>query len=108
MDEEDERTNIIKKPGGWGTRHNMAILGFWAFAMSYAMRFNISIAIVSMVNQTYINEQKALTNSESPLNMSGESLTCSHLKADQVYNENGTIIEAEDGEFNWGTVEQGK
>lgn len=76
--------------------------------MSYAMRFNISIAIVSMVNQTYINEQKALTNSESPLNMSGESLTCSHLKADQVYNENGTIIEAEDGEFNWGTVEQGK
>ncbi|CAG7818317.1 unnamed protein product, partial [Allacma fusca] len=34
----------VEKPTGWGSRHTLALLGFWAFAMSYAMRFNLSLA----------------------------------------------------------------
>jgi len=47
-----ETKKHFEAPPGWGSRHTLAILGCWAFAMSYSMRFNISIAIVSMVNST--------------------------------------------------------
>ena len=36
--------------GGWGTRHTFAILAFLGFANVYAMRVNLSVAIVAMVN----------------------------------------------------------
>lgn len=35
---------------GFGRRHLLATLGFVGFALSYAMRFSLSIAIVAMVN----------------------------------------------------------
>lgn len=35
---------------GYGRRHLLAILGFCGFALSYAMRFSLSMAIVAMVN----------------------------------------------------------
>lgn len=40
---------------GWGIRHLVVFLGFWGFAMSYAMRFNLSIAIVAMVKRNSSN-----------------------------------------------------
>lgn len=33
-------------------RHTLGFLGFLGFALVYAMRVNLSVAIVSMVNQT--------------------------------------------------------
>lgn len=35
-------------------RHTLGFLGFLGFALVYAMRVNLSVAIVSMVNQTAI------------------------------------------------------
>lgn len=36
------------------TRYTLGFLGFLGFALVYAMRVNLSVAIVSMVNQTAI------------------------------------------------------
>jgi hypothetical protein len=35
-----------------GARHTFALLGFFGFVAVYAMRVNLSVAIVAMVNQT--------------------------------------------------------
>lgn len=85
--------------------------------MSYAMRFNISIAIVSMVNQT----GNAGHHGGGMSNGSDDSsMTCDHLRhrpeqdGDMLFDANGTILDGEDvpdsddgGEFNWSAKEQG-
>ena len=35
--------------GGWGTRHTFTLLSFLGMANVYAMRVNLSVAIVAMV-----------------------------------------------------------
>ncbi|CAG7835921.1 unnamed protein product [Allacma fusca] len=54
VDDEESSTNSSsasdEKPVGWGARHTMALLGFWGFVASYAMRVNLSVAIVAMVH----------------------------------------------------------
>uniref|UniRef100_T1GZV1 Major facilitator superfamily (MFS) profile domain-containing protein n=1 Tax=Megaselia scalaris TaxID=36166 RepID=T1GZV1_MEGSC len=35
-------------------RHVLGLLGFTGFAMAYAMRVNLSVAMVAMVNQTFV------------------------------------------------------
>jgi len=40
--------------GCWGTRYTLVLLGFLGFANVYAMRVNLSVAIVAMVNHTAI------------------------------------------------------
>lgn len=98
----------------------MAILGFWGFAMTYAMRFNISIAIVSMVNQTYISDLKAKAHMEEFMSNGNGMMdnftvsshvgaeTCAHLKAGIMEGRNASAhVEEEDGEFNWNPYEQG-
>lgn len=71
------------------------------------MRFNISIAIVSMVNQTFIDEYKETHNNPEQNFSRNDSLTCSHLKSDEVYGENGKIVHEGTGEFNWDPYDQG-
>lgn len=44
-----------KRPS-YGVRHIFALFGFLGFVNVYAMRVNLSIAIVSMVNNTNQNE----------------------------------------------------
>ena len=56
------------KPSRWGTRHTFVLLSFLGFANIYAMRVNLSVAIVAMVsssdrkNDTNIGTQCPLTN----------------------------------------------
>lgn len=104
--------NFSKKKPGWGSRHTMAILGCWAFAMSYAMRFNISIAIVSMVNQTAVENHKSLLEDEGLTNSSiSNGMTCDHLRnhADELYNSSlvDSDVDEDRGEFDWSPKEQG-
>ncbi len=42
---------------GWGGRHTFTLLGFFAFFISYVLRFNMPIAIVAMAKSS-----KALQN----------------------------------------------
>lgn len=53
------RTNVANKfsfvdhvTGCWGIHYTFTLLGFLGFASIYAMRVNLSLAIVSMVNHT--------------------------------------------------------
>jgi hypothetical protein len=43
-------------------RHVFALVGFCGFAIVYAMRVNLSISIVSMVNQSAINNNQTFTD----------------------------------------------
>ena len=51
--------------GIWcSTRFFLAYLGFFGFANVYALRVNLSVAIVSMVNSTYLVSNHTSNNSD--------------------------------------------
>jgi hypothetical protein len=102
---------------GWGARHTVVVLGFWAVAVSYAMRFNLSIAIVAMVDSS-----KSSTKSVSNLLISlerNETLIASvvatacpvHEINDEGWNstlrQSETLEEGYYGEFDWSPADQG-
>ncbi|CAL8075243.1 unnamed protein product [Orchesella dallaii] len=106
-----------RKPSGWGTRHTVIAMGFWGFAMSYAMRVNLSIAIVAMVRRndsipTPPHPAPHLTYTGLPLrdfstefrNTSGPACPTS---TPIHHGEAAAIFDEDPGEFNWNEVEQG-
>ncbi|ODN03400.1 putative inorganic phosphate cotransporter [Orchesella cincta] len=103
---------VAIKPKGWGARHTLCLLGFWAFAISYAMRFNLSIAIVAMVNNTKPVESAAHHNhhvGNSSLIVEHEE-ACVHLKTPPRVDEHGVTENLDphgQGEFHWNLAEQG-
>jgi hypothetical protein len=84
---------------GWGARHTMAFLGFLGFVASYAMRVNLSFAIVSMVN----------TTSSTPGGSSAGANVCTELLPNRSALTEGQISAASGpaGEFYWSGEEQG-
>lgn len=72
-------------------RYTLGFLGFLGFALVYAMRVNLSVAIVSMVNQTAFP-----SNDDDEINS-----TCPKINP-----INGTFIPSA-GEFNWDEKTQG-
>ena len=68
------------------TRHVFALMGFLGFANVYAMRVNLSVAIVAMVNSSVILAPR--DNSSCP-------------------GDPGNSTAGGGGEFNWGEREQG-
>ena len=48
---ESAKTDLDRKPPGWGKRHTFALLSFLGFANIFAMRVNLSVTIVKMVSQ---------------------------------------------------------
>ncbi|XP_069941800.1 sialin isoform X2 [Cherax quadricarinatus] len=77
------------EPGCCGARHILAFMGFLGFANVYAMRVNLSVAIVAMVNNTAIPHANKTEVDVCPTH-SGNSTKPS-----------------EDGEFAWDEYEQG-
>ena len=73
----------------WGTRHTFALLSFLGLANAYAMRANLSVAIVAMVNAP---EQPNNTNigQECPMQ-----------------NDTSAKLVNVDGNFDWDNKEQG-
>ena len=50
-------------PGCWGVRHTFVILAFLGCANVYAMRVNLSVAIVAMVDNTLSGKSTLIHNS---------------------------------------------
>ncbi|XP_076064319.1 putative inorganic phosphate cotransporter isoform X2 [Oratosquilla oratoria] len=93
MEHEEETQDLLglpRYPGFFGKRRVLAILGFLGFCNVYAMRVNLSVAIVAMVNNTAI-----------PKDNSSFSDTC---PAPEPTN---TTLPPKDGEFIWDEPTQG-
>ncbi|KAK7082633.1 hypothetical protein SK128_005066 [Halocaridina rubra] len=83
----------IKKPKAWwGARHTLAFLGFLGFACVYAMRVNLSVAIVAMVKSEVKNNTNNTDDSEE----------CP-LPDDYNPEDNAN----ENGDFEWNEATQG-
>ena len=87
---------------GWGARHVVAGLGFCALVTSYALRFNLSMAIVAMVKHRGHQVQLADGNGSVILE------SCAELvKPFNASNQATSLPLEEAGEFDWNEAEQG-
>ena len=81
-------SNISREANCFGKRHILVFLGFLGFANVYALRVNLSVALVAMVNSTHAN-----------VNSEGKSHECSV--------DSSTSDKNEDGTFKWDQHTQG-
>ena len=89
-DESEPLLTVVQpKPRRFLSRHIFAFMGFLGFANVYAMRVNLSVAIVAMVNNT------AVTNT-SVVNISDACPVVGNITDTPT-----------DGPFDWGAREQG-
>ncbi|XP_064103173.1 putative inorganic phosphate cotransporter [Macrobrachium nipponense] len=94
LGEEDPLTDTAplysqERGGCLGKRHLLAFMGFLGFANVYAMRVNLSVAIVAMVNNTAIPHANKSISEEC-----------------EFPGDNSTLP-SKDGEFVWDESEQG-
>lgn len=88
-DVDDEKEGLITSPlvkpeGIFGARHVLGIMGFLGFANVYAMRVNLSVAVVAMVNNSAISHVNKTSSDACP----GTGM-------------NSTNTDSQDGEFAW-------
>ncbi|KAF8787043.1 Sialin like protein [Argiope bruennichi] len=89
---EEKKKKKFKIPG---VRYLFALNGLLAFLVVYALRVNISVAIVAMVNQTAVDESSSnnLSSKECLMPSSNDFSNSTH--------------DAKDGEFMWSSEMQG-
>lgn len=81
------RVQLVEDTQQWmKSRTVLGIMGFLGFANVYAMRVNLSVAIVAMVNSTKANTELDVCPDTNPVN---------------------STIPTRQGEFNWNEYEQG-
>ncbi|XP_033727822.1 sialin-like [Pecten maximus] len=65
--EESWSTRNVPPHKGYGARHTLAILAFLGCFNTYAMRFNLSVAMVAMANHTDIRSKNMTTDMGCPI-----------------------------------------
>ena len=58
--------NVVTVGRWWSARFSLAYLGFFGFLNVYALRVNLSVAILSMVNSSYLNSGHNHTSEDCP------------------------------------------
>ncbi|XP_060604620.1 sialin-like isoform X2 [Ruditapes philippinarum] len=104
--EVDVEDDFDKESVPWWTscRLALAVLGFFGFVNVYALRVNMSVAIVCMVNQTALRLKDANTSGNGS-QTSSYSSQCGMVGA---VDANGTSSkDMQDGEFEWNKSIQG-
>ncbi|XP_045189876.2 uncharacterized transporter slc-17.2-like isoform X2 [Mercenaria mercenaria] len=102
---DENHDNFDKESVPWWSscRLALAVLGFFGFVNVYALRVNMSVAIVCMVNQTAIRLKDAKVGSnETQISSSSQ---CGFIEAKNA--SNGTGTDMKDGEFEWNKSVQG-
>lgn len=100
----DEKVDVSKVPWWTSCRLGLAILGFFGFVNVYALRVNMSVAIVCMVNQTALRSKE----SNSSTNVTDQQYSSSHCGLIETSVSNSTNRESfRDGEFVWSKSVQG-
>lgn len=106
----DENTIDPKDVPWWtSSRLGLAVLGFFGFVNVYALRFNLSVAIVCMVNATAVRlnsneESESINSTNSILANQHFTSSCGLISADA----NATLgREFEDGDIIWEKTTQG-
>jgi len=95
-----------RHPKGWGKRHTFTLLAFLGFANIFAMRVNLSVAIVQMVKSPQNGHGN---NSTSPIITNSnktkieEIETCTPPEESMPYAEKFS-----EGDFEWTATEQGQ
>lgn len=95
------------KQYGWGWRHSIAVLSFWAFFVTYMLRVNLNVAIVAMVNQTAV---QSLQN--SPKKMISYGAACleafgGHSNLSNETNKLESKPNFVEGSYVWDEKQQG-
>ena len=55
LNEKDASPSFSRQAKRFGKRHVLVVLGMLGFANVYALRVNLSVALVAMVNSTFAN-----------------------------------------------------
>ncbi|XP_064602310.1 sialin-like [Liolophura sinensis] len=94
-----EQEKIDPKDVPWWTssRLGLAVIGFFGFINVYALRVNMSVAIVCMVNGTALE----LLNPDNKTNVTDE------IDSGCLSRKSGTAGNLKDGEFLWNKTTQG-
>lgn len=89
------------RPEGWGKRHTFTLLSFLGFANVFAMRVNLSVAIIKMVNST---DTEPFPSNSSDICYDVEN---SGEEVDKLVS-NQSSLGVGGGEFTWDAREQGQ
>jgi len=73
--------SLISVPWWTSSRLALAILGFFGFVNVYALRVNMSVAIVCMVNQTAMRLEENLSSSSNTTGAISSSSHCGLIPA---------------------------
>ncbi|CAG7834263.1 unnamed protein product [Allacma fusca] len=107
----------MKKPKGWGSRHSLALLGFFGFTLLHGMRVNMSLAIVAMVSHndgvilksTDTFPTESFVNGTSTLLLDDKSN--GSLLAGSIWNHDNdsqsTEVLSQSTKFDWNEKSQG-
>ncbi|XP_064637290.1 sialin-like isoform X2 [Lineus longissimus] len=84
------------KPSGFGCRHVIVLMSMLAQVNQYALRVNLSVALVAMVNQTAVRSPNKNSSQECLVNSSNHTA-----------GSNSSADISKDGEFSWDAETQG-
>lgn len=105
--QQEEKDNLLVAPppvmpeGLFGTRHVLSLMGFLGFANVYAMRVNLSVAVVAMVNSSAIPHVNTSTQDACP-NTATNSSTHHNEDGEFTWDENEQALIL--GAFFWGYI----
>ncbi|KRY29228.1 Sialin, partial [Trichinella spiralis] len=104
-DGQNIQSRPAKKGCNLGWRHIVTVLCFFGFFFLYALKVNLSVAIVAMVNHTAIHEVEGTTGGNAHDNLDGKVVAevCTReQKADEA-----KVPPKKDGPFVWDQATQG-
>ncbi|KRY73799.1 Sialin, partial [Trichinella pseudospiralis] len=104
-DGQNMQSRPAKKGCNLGWRHIVTVLCFFGFFFLYALKVNLSVAIVAMVNHTAIQEVERSTSGKGQDGLDGKA--AAEVCTREQKAESANIPAKKDGPFVWDQATQG-